>query len=154
MMARQTPEERKMPGPKKSSAVATLLLVAVILLGANAARADLQVSFGVPSMVYAGVPFSLTINVYNDTDTAITFNRVAVGYALADRKVKGPYEVDTNTHNVPAHTTINFNINFRINYGTGSIVPVAVFFAQDSYQGNNMRGGGIVGIQVNPPSPN
>ena len=36
--------------PKKSSVVAALLWVAVILLGANAALADLEVSFVVPSL--------------------------------------------------------------------------------------------------------
>lgn len=143
-----------MRGPKKSSVFAALLLVVAILLGANAALADLQVSFGVPAAVYAGVPFTLTINVYNDSDTDKTFNRVAAGYALADMKIKGPYELDTTTYNVPAHEPISFTVNFRINYGTGSIVPVAVFLAEGSYQGDNMRGGGIIGIKVNPPSAN
>jgi hypothetical protein len=147
-------ERKKMRCAKKSSVVAALLLVAVVLLGANAALADLQVSFGVPPMVYAGVSFPLTIYVSNDSDTAKTFNRVAAGYALADMKIKGPYEVDNDTHNVPAHGSIQFVVNFRINYGLGSIVPVAVFFAQDSYQGDNMKGGGIIGIKVNPPTPN
>jgi len=82
------------------------------------------------------------------------FNRVAAGYALADMKIKGPYELDTSTHNVPARETISFTVNFRINYGTGSIVPVAVFLAEGSYQNDNMRGGGIIGIKVNPPSAN
>jgi hypothetical protein len=50
--------------------------------------------------------------------------------------------------------TISFTVNFRINYGTGSIVPVAVFLAEGSYQNDNMRGGGIIGIKVNPPSAN
>ena len=93
--------------------------------------------------------FPLTINVYNDsTNTDITFNRVAAGYALADMKIKGPYELDTSTHTVPAHNSISFIVNFRIFYGTGTIVPVAVFFAQDSYQNQNMRGGGVFGVKV------
>ncbi|MBU4448709.1 MAG: hypothetical protein KKD99_08990, partial [Proteobacteria bacterium] len=123
--------------------------------GANAALADsLDVSFVVPSPVYAGVTFPITVNVTNDSDTAITFNRVAAGYALADMKIKGPYEVDTSTHNVPARGSTSFTINFRIFYGTGTIVPVAVFFAQNSYQGDNMKGGGIFGVKVNPGTPN
>jgi hypothetical protein len=154
MMARQTPEEKTMRGPKKSSVFAALLLVVVILLGANAALADLRVSFVVPPTVYAGVTFPLTITVYNDSDTAKTFNRVAAGYALADMKIKGPYEVDTASHPVGPQQTISFTVNFRINYGTGSIVPVAVFLAEGSYQNDNMRGGGIIGIKVNPPSAN
>jgi hypothetical protein len=149
MTARQTLEEGKMRCPNKSSVLAVLLWVAVILLGANAALAGLQVAFVVPSQVYIGVTFPLQINLTNDSDTDITFNRVAVGYALADMKIKGPYEVDISTHNVPAHGSSNFTVNFRINNGTGTIVPVAVFFAQDSYQNNNMKGGGIVGIKVN-----
>jgi hypothetical protein len=48
--------------------------------------------------------------------------------------------------------THSFTFNFRIFYGTGSIVPVAVFFAQDSYQGDNMKGGGVVGIKVVKPA--
>ena len=85
--------------PKKSSVFATLLWLAVILLGANAALADLDVSFVVPSSVITGVPFPITVNVTNtSTNTTKTFNRVAAGYALADMKIKGPYEVDTSTH--------------------------------------------------------
>ena len=140
--------------PKKSSVVATLLWVAVVLLGANAALAGLQVSFVVPSSVTVGVTFPLTINVTNDSDTAISFNRVAAGYGLADMKIKGPYELDTATHTVAAHGSTSFTVNFRIFYGTGSIVPVAVFFAQDSYQNQSMRGGGVVGIKVNSPPAN
>ena len=146
-----------MRGPKRSSVVATLLLVAVILLGANVALADLEVSFVVPSPVYAGVTFPITVNVTNtstDPTHTKTFNRVAAGYALADMKIKGPYEVDTSTHTVAPGASISFTFNFRIFYGTGTIVPVAVFFAQDSYQGDNMKGGGVVGIKVNPPAPN
>ena len=45
-------------------------------------------------------------------------------------------------------------VNFRILYGTGTIVPVAVFFAQDSYQDQNMRGGGVFAIKVYPSPPN
>jgi hypothetical protein len=134
---------------RKSSVLAALLWVAVILLGANAALADLEVSFVVQDPVTAGVTFPLTINVTNNSDTAKTFNRVAAGYALTDMKIKGPYELDTRTHNVAAHSSISFTVNFRINYGSGSIVPVAVFFAQDSYQNQNMEGGGVVGIKVN-----
>jgi hypothetical protein len=157
MTARQTLKETKMRGPKKSSVVAALLLVAVILLGANAALADLQVSFVVPSSVTAGVTFPITVNVTNTstepTDTK-TFNRVAAGYALADMKIKGPYEVYTTTHTLAPSASTSFSFNFCIFYGSGTIVPVAVFFAQDSYQGDNMRGGGIVGIKVNSNSQN
>jgi len=148
MMARQTLEERKMRCPKKGSVVAALLLMGAILLGANAALAGLNVSFVVPGSVNPGVTFAMTINVYNNSDSAITFNRVAVGYALGDMKIKGPYEVNTATHTVPAQGSISFPINFRIFYGVGTIVPVAVFLAQDSYQNDNLRGGGIVGIKV------
>jgi hypothetical protein len=134
---------------KKSSVAATLLLVAAILLGANAALADLDVSFVVPSSVDPGVPFPITVNVTNtSTTTTKTFNRVAAGYALADMKIKGPYEVDTTTHTVAPGASISFSFNFRISYGSGTIVPVAVFFAQDSYQNQNMKGGGVVGIKV------
>jgi hypothetical protein len=42
MMARQTLKQEKMRGPKKSSVVAALLWVAVILLGANAALVTLD----------------------------------------------------------------------------------------------------------------
>jgi hypothetical protein len=155
MMARQTPEEKTMRGPKKSSVFAALLLVVVILLGANAALADLEVSFVVPSSVTAGVTFPITVNVTNtSTNTTKTFDRVAAGYALADMKIKGPYEVYTTSHTLAPGASTQFFFNFRINYGTGSIVPVAVFFAEGSYQGNNMRGGGIIGIKVNPPSAN
>jgi hypothetical protein len=141
--------------PKKSSVVATLLWVAVIFLGANAAMADLQVSFVVPASVVTGVTFPLTVNVTNtSTNTTKTFNRVAAGYALPDMKIKGPYEVDTTPRSLAPGASTSFSFNFRISYGTGTIVPVAVFFAQDSYQGDNMRGGGIVGIKMNPTPPN
>ena len=144
-----------MRGPKRSSVVATLLWVAVILLGANAALADLEVSFVVPSPVYAGVTFPITVNVTNNsTNTTKTFNRVAAGYALADMKIKGPYEVYTTPITLTPGASTSFTFNFRIFYGTGTIVPVAVFFAKDSYQNSNMMGGGIVGIKVNPPAPN
>jgi hypothetical protein len=158
MMARQTLEEKTMRGPKKSSVFAALLLMVLILLGANAALADLRVSFVVPSSVTAGASFPITVNVKNNSEdpqsAPVVFNRVAAGYALADMKIKGPYEVDTASHSVGPQQTISFTFNFRINYGTGSIVPVAVFFAQDSYQGDNMKGEGIIGIKVNPPSAN
>ena len=139
--------------PRKSSVFAALLWVAVILLGANGALADLEVSFVLPASVTAGVSFPITVNVTNtSTNTTKTWNRVAAGYALADMKVKGPYEVDTSTHTLAPGASTSFTFNFRIFYGTGTIVPVAVFFAQDSYQGENMKGGGVFGIKVNSPS--
>jgi hypothetical protein len=141
--------------PNKGSVVAALLLVAVVLLGANAAMADLEVSFVVPSSVVAGVSFPITVKVTNTSSTNTkTWNRVAAGYALADMKIKGPYEVNTTPRSVAPGATTSFTFNFRIFYGTGTIVPVAVFFAQDSYQGDNMRGGGIVGIKVDAHPPN
>jgi hypothetical protein len=136
--------------PRKSSVLAALLGVAAMLLGANAALADLEVSFVVPSSVNPGVSFSITVNVTNtSTSTTKTWNRVAAGYALADMKIKGPYEVDTTARSLAPGDSTSFTFNFRIFYGSGTIVPVAVFFAQDSYQGDNMKGGGIVGIKVN-----
>ena len=135
---------------RKSSVVAALLWLAVILLGANAALADLEVSFVLPNSVVAGVSFPITVNVTNtSTSTTKTWDRVAAGYALADMKIKGPYELDTSTRILAPGASTSFNVNFRISYGAGTIVPVAVFFAQDSYQGDNMNGGGIVGIKVN-----
>ena len=135
---------------KKSSVFSMVMLVAVILLGANAAVAEtLRVSFVVPSSVNAGTAFAITVNVLNPTGNSITFNRVAAGYALADMKIKGPYEVATSTHTLAAGASTSFSFNFRIFYGSGTIVPVAVIFAQDSYQSQAMRGGGIVGIKVN-----
>jgi len=141
-----------MRGSKKGSVVAALLVVAVVLLGANAALAGLEVSFVLPSSVVAGVAFPVTVYVKNtssDPQETISFNRVAAGYALADMKIKGPYEVDTTQHSVAPGATINFTFNFRIFYGIGTIVPVAVFFAQDSYQGDDMKGGDIFAIKVN-----
>ena len=136
--------------PKKSSVCAILLWVAVILLGANAAVAEgLRVSFVVPSSVNAGTTFAITVNVLNPTGNPITFNRVAAGYTRSDMKIQGPWEVETSTHTLIAGASTSFSFNFRILYGTGSIVPVAVMFAQDSYQNQNMRGGGVVGIKVN-----
>lgn len=140
--------------PRKSSVFAALLGVAVMFLGATAALADLDVSFVVPSSVNVGVSFPITVNVTNtSTNTTKTWNRVAAGYALADMKIKGPYEVDTTARSLAPGASTNFTFNFRIFYGTGTIVPVAVFLAQDSYQGDNMRGGGIVGLKVNSGTP-
>jgi hypothetical protein len=154
MMARKTLKERKMRHLKKSSVLAILLWVAVMLLGANAALADLEVSFVVPSSVNVGVSFPITVNVTNtSSNNTKTWNRVAAGYALADMKIKGPYEVDTTARSLAPGASTSFTFNFRIFYGTGTIVPVAVFLAQDSYQGDNMKGGGIVGINVNAGSP-
>ena len=141
--------------PKKSYLFAIVMLAAIILLGANAALADLEVSFVVPSSVNVGVAFPITVNVTNTSfNTTKTWNRVAAGYALADMKIKGPYEVDTTPRSLAPGASTSFTFNFRISYGAGTIVPVAVFFAQDSYQQDNMKGGGIVGIKVNPPAPN
>ena len=135
---------------KKSPVFSMVMLAAVILLGANAAVADgLAISFGVPSSVNSGVPFPITVTVTNNFAGSITFNKVAAGYALADMKIKGPYEVYTNPHTLAAGASTSFSFNFRIFYGSGSIVPVAVIFAQDSYQSQHMKGGGIVGIKVN-----
>lgn len=135
---------------KKSAVLAILLWVVVMLLGANAALADLDVSFVLPSAVNVGVAFPITVNVTNtSTTTTKTWNRVAAGYALADMKIKGPYEVDTTQRSLAPGASTSFTFNFRIFYGAGTIVPVAIFFAQDSYQGDNMDGGGIFGIKVN-----
>ena len=134
------------------------MLVAVILLGANAALAGgptLEVSFAVPASVNLGASFTINVTVTNyNTTTAITFNKVAAGYALADMKVKGPYEVYTTSTTVPKMTgttpgTATFSFNFRLFYGSGTIVPVAVFLANGSYQNLNMKGAGVVGIKVN-----
>ena len=101
-----------------------------------------------------GVAFPITIYVTNNSSEAKTFNRVAAGYALADFKIKGPYELDTTQRTLAPGASTNFTVNFRILYGTGTIVPVAVFFAQNSYQDQNMRGGGIFAIKVYPSPSN
>jgi len=139
--------------PKKGSVFAILLWVAVILLGANAAVASpppaLEIAFLVPASVNIGATFTITVSVTNTLSKAVTFNRVAAGYALADMKVKGPYEVSTATYTLLPGASTSFSFSFRIFYGSGSIVPVAVFLAEGSYQYNSIYGGGVVGVKVN-----
>jgi len=126
-----------------------VMLAGAILLGVNAAAASsVELSFSVPSSVNAGVPFSITVYVTNHSPEAITFNKAAAGYLLADMKIKGPYEVFNQSYTVDPGQQASFSFNFKIFYGSGTIVPVAVFLAQDSYQGNNMRGAGVVAVNV------
>lgn len=135
---------------KKSVLFAVVILVAGLLLGAQAAVAGgLDVSFSVPSSVNAAAAFDITVNVANHTPDDITFNKVAAGYLTADMKVKGPYEVYTTSRTLAPNDSISFIFSFRILYGSGTIVPVAVILAKDSYQGQNMKGGGVVAINVN-----
>ena len=95
--------------PKKSSVVAALLWVAVILLGANAALADLDVSFVLPDSVVPGIAFTIKVYVTNNSATSKTFNRVAAGYALADMKIKGPYELDRTERTLAPGGSTNFD---------------------------------------------
>ncbi|MGB8991192.1 MAG: hypothetical protein WCD80_03970 [Desulfobaccales bacterium] len=135
---------------KKSVFFAVVILVAGLLLGAQAAVAGgLDVSFSVPGSVNAAAAFTITVNVANHTSESITFNKVAAGYVTADMKVKGPYEVYTTSHTLAPTDTTSFIFSFKILYGSGTIVPVAVMLAQDSYQGQNMKGGGVVAVNVN-----
>lgn len=124
--------------------------MAGLLLGAQAAVAGgLDVSFSVPPSVNAAASFNITVNVANHTSESITFNKVAAGYLTADMKVKGPYEVYTTNQPLGPGDQTSFSFSFKILYGSGTIVPVAVILAKDSYQGQNMKGGGVVAINVN-----
>ena len=109
----------------------------------------MDVSFSVPPSVNAAATFNITVNVTNNTSGEVFFNKVAAGYLTADMKVKGPYEVYTTSHLLGPGNSTSFSFSFKILYGSGTIVPVAVMLAQDSYQGQNMKGGGVVAVNVN-----
>ena len=136
---------------KKSVFFAVVILVAGLLPGAQVAVAGgLDVSFSVPTSVNAAAAFNITVNVHNGSTTdSFTFNKVAAGYLTADMKVKGPYEVYTTSHTLGPGDSTSFSFSFKILYGSGTIVPVVVMLAQDSYQGQNMKGGGVVAVNVN-----
>jgi hypothetical protein len=127
-----------------------LTVVLALFFSVNVANAGppLNVGIGLPSVVERGVPFPISITVTNDTTSSITFSKVAVGYLLQDLKIKGPYEVDTSQHTVPAKNTITFNVTFTINYSPGTIVPVSVVLAQNSYDKDSIIGAGMAGVKV------
>jgi hypothetical protein len=137
-------------GNIKVVAAMILAVLSALLLSVNIANADspLNVGLGLPSSVDRGVPFSISIIVTNKTNTSVTFSKVAVGYLLQDLKVKGPFEVDTSQHTVPAFGTISFNVSFTINYSPGAIVPVTVVLAQNSYDKDSIIGAGMAGVKV------
>jgi hypothetical protein len=136
----------------QTSKVVTRVILAfacVLFFGINLANADgLDVTVSVPSSVYSGVPFNISINVLNKTPNQITFNKVAVGYVLPDLKIKGPYEIDSQVHNVPGNNSINISVPFKINFTSGSIVPLSVVLAKDTYSKNGILGGDVVGVKV------
>ena len=98
-----------------------------------------------PASVAPVTTFNIGINVTNDTDNSISFNKIAVAYALQDLKVRGPYEVNPNgtPHPVGAHSTITVNVPFKILFATGVVVPITVILANGSYTQNNIIGGTI-----------
>jgi hypothetical protein len=134
---------------KKSVFFAVAMLVAVIFLGSYTASAAVDLAFTLPSSVDAGAAFDITVTVYNNTSDTLNFNKAAAGYLLDDMKIKGPYEVYNGAHSLAPGASTSFTFSFRILYGSGTIVPVGVFLAQDSYQGQNMKAAGAFGIKVN-----
>jgi len=132
--------------------VRMILAVALgLLFSINVANAvSLNVSLGLPSAVSLCTPFTIAISVTNNTNSPIIFNKVAVGYLLQDLKIRGPYEVDTSQHTVPANNTITLNVLFSINYfpSSGGIVPLSVILANNNYDKNSMVGAGIGGVKL------
>lgn len=126
------------------------LLIAMALLSwVNVANAGVNVTLGLPDAVNLAQTFNITITVTNNTNSTINFNKVAVGYLLQDLKVRGPYEVATSQHSVPANQFITFTVPFKFLWGTGVVVPLMVVLAQNSYDKNSIVGGGAGGVKVN-----
>jgi hypothetical protein len=130
-----------------------LLVVALVLLPwIGVANADgVKVTLTLPGSVAPVTTFNIGINVNNDTNNAISFNKIAVAYALQDLKVRGPYEVNPNgaPHLVAAHTNLTVTVPFKILFATGVIVPITVVLANGSYTQDHIIGGTIGGVQVN-----
>jgi hypothetical protein len=126
-----------------------ILIAMALLLLVNVANASVNVVLALPAAVNLGEPFNITITVTNNTTSTINFNKVAVGYLLQDLKIRGPYEVATSQHSVPANQFITFTVPFKVLWGSGVVVPLMVVLAQNSYDKNSIVGGGAGGVKVN-----
>ena len=135
-----------------------LTFVGVVLSGiilVDAAKAGksppLKVSLGLPISVNYGEVFNISITVTNMTGTAVTINKVAVGYALEMLRFRGPYEVtfDPPSVNVPANETKTFSVPFRLTYGSGTVVGLSVILANGAYTQDGVLGNAFGGVKVN-----
>jgi hypothetical protein len=138
----------KLPRTKRFSTIFLLTAITLIILSSFAEADTTKVSLGLPSSVGVGVPFNIAISVTNQTNTTISFNKVAVAYALQDLKIKGPFEVDTSLHSVAAFSTATINVTFRILNGSGVIVPLTVVLANNNYSQNSIIGAAMGGVMV------
>jgi hypothetical protein len=138
----------KLPHTKRISTIFLVTAITLILVSSFAEANPIKVSLGLPPSVGMGMPFTIAISVTNQTNATISFNRVAVAYALQDFKIRGPFEVDTAPHSVAANTTATINVTFRILYGNGVIVPLTVVLANNNYTQNSMVGAAAGGVLV------
>jgi len=138
----------KLRRTKRISTIFIVTAITLILVSSFAEADPIKVSLGLPSSVGIGMPFTISIGVTNLTNATISFNRVAVAYALQDLKIRGPFEIDTATHSVAANTTATINVTFRILNGSGVIVPLTVVLANNNYTQNGILGAAMGGVMV------
>ncbi|MBM4294993.1 MAG: hypothetical protein FJ126_08850 [Deltaproteobacteria bacterium] len=156
---------------KTGFAVITVMAaLALLLFQVNVSQADnslkLQV-LGPPAGVKVGTQFSLTIKAYNFQTSAVTFNRVVVGYVNPDLSVKGPLLVSSVSRTVPAGTRPNpwdpvtpgvltFAVPFTIvptepPLPANTILPIMVTLWNNAYTAGNERGAGAGGVKIIVP---
>jgi len=141
-----------------------LVFAGLVLSGfmlANAAQAGnggpLTVTMGLPSSVNFAQTFNISLNVYNNTGTPVTVNKVAVGYGLEILRFRGPYEVTINPVTIQPYQSGNINVPFKLLSGSGTVVGMVVMLAHDEYTAaNNLNnvwygvvGSAAGGVKVN-----
>ena len=143
----------RVPIPKViiSTIVCAALLGIILVGGAKADGAPLEVSIKPPVSVNLAQPFNIAVSVRNKTGSAVTINKVAValGFTLTLLKFRGPYEVTISPQNVPANGTASFSVPFKITDGTGQIVALTVILSSGTYDQGGILGAGLAGVKVN-----
>ena len=131
--------------------VCAALLGNILVEGAKADGAPLEVRVKPPVAVNFAQPFNITISVSNKTNSLVTINKVAVGLGYTQQllKFRGPYEVTFSPQNVPAYGTISFSVPFKILDGTGQVVALTVILSSGTYDQEGILGAGLAGLKVN-----
>jgi hypothetical protein len=134
----------------KSIMTVVILITLGLFAQIGPASAAVTLDISVPDIVSAGVPFTVSVTVKNDSTTdTVTWNKVAAVYVLGDLKYKGPFEVNTTLVTLPPGNSTQFTFPFTISYTKGCIVPLVVTLFNNKYDYGNAIGLNVIGVSLN-----
>jgi hypothetical protein len=134
----------------KSVMIVVMMITLGVLAQIGPVSAAVTVDLTVQDSVTAGVAFTVSVKVTNDSTTdTVTWNKVAAVYLLSDLKYKGPFQVDNTTRTLGPGLSTTFTFPFTINYTRGCIVPLAVTLFNNKYDFGNAIALNAIGVNIN-----